>query len=102
MKELRRIKIDEGTMGYLLCLHSEREGLRVLNCQLIRAGDNRGEGYERYLAQYKDACTAWDVAYQELVKELAGDWVGPGYASEISFLTGELVVYEGGEKSCCG
>ena len=102
MKELERIRIDEGILGYLLSLHSEREGLRVLNCQLIRAGDNQGEGYERYLAQYKAACTAWDVAYQELAKELAGDRVGPGYTSEISFLTGELVIYEGGERSCCG
>lgn len=102
MKEIKRLKIDEGTLGYLLCLHSEREGLRVLNCQLVRAGDNQGEAYERYLAEYKNACVTWDVAYQELVKELAGDSIGPGYSSEISFLTGELVVYEGGKQECCG
>lgn len=98
MEEIKRIRIDEGTLGYLMALRSEREGLRVLNCQLIRAGDNKGEGYGRFMAEYKTACLTWDTAYMELVKDLAGDCVGPGYGSEISFLTGEIILYRKGDK----
>lgn len=92
-EEIKRIAIDEGVLGYLHALNSERDGLRVLNCQIVRSGDGAGALYERFLKEYKDACVRWQIAYSELVQELAPDCLGPGYATEISFLTGELIVY---------
>lgn len=94
-KELKRISIDEGVLGYLQALHAEMEGLRVLNCQIVRSGDNAGEHYGRFLEDYREAYRTFRCAYDQLVQELAPDCLGPGYATEISFLTGELIVYEG-------
>ncbi len=91
MKELKRVRIDEGTIGYLLALHFERDGLRALNAQLIRSGDNQGEAYERYLKEYKDASAAWGTAFHEIIRELS-PVSGPGYTFQIDFVTGELVI----------
>lgn len=97
MKEVKRIRIDEGALGYLMALHFEMDGLRVLNAQLIRSGDNQGETYQRYLAEYKAARTAWGMAFHETVKALEpGGGLNDTY--KIDFITGELVVLQRGES----
>lgn len=97
MKEIKRIRIDEGTLGYLMALHFEMDGLRVLNAQLIRSEDNQGEAYQRYMAEYKAARTAWGMAFHETVKVLVpGDGLNCTY--KIDFITGELVVLQRGER----
>lgn len=96
MKELNRVRIDEGTLDYLLALHFERDGLRALNAQLIRSGDNQGEAYERYLSEYKAAFAAWGIAFHETVRRLS-PVSGPGYTFQIDFITGELVTFQRGQ-----
>lgn len=92
--EIQRFPIHDDLLGYLMQLFTEREALRALNCQLIRAGDTDTESYTRFLQEYKDACLAWNIAYDELVKGVTTEMVGPNYKSEISFLTAELIFYK--------
>ena len=93
MKERLRIPIDEGVLSWIQSKCYIRDGLRVLNCQLIHSGAE-GPLYERYIAEYLEACAEYQAAYDELVKCVAPEYTGPGFASELSFLTGELVIYE--------
>lgn len=91
MEEIKRVKLPEELAAYLQMLYYEREGLRVLNAQLIRSGDNAGPGYEHFLEEYRRACAAFGAAYDlaagaHIPRLPGGEWV-----SEVNFLTGELI-----------
>lgn len=93
MEEIARVKLPEELSAYLQMLFYEREGLRVLNQQLIRSGDNAGAGYERFLEEYRRACAAFGAAYDLAAREYIPHLLGREWVSEVSFLTGELIVY---------
>lgn len=96
MEEIKRVKLPEELSAYLQMLFYEREGLRVLNAQLIRSGDNAGPGYEHFLEEYRRACAAFGAAYDLAAKEFIPDLLGREWASEVSFRTGEFIVYRRG------
>lgn len=95
MKELFRVPVDEGVCTYLQMLVYTMEGLRVLNCQIIRSGKADNAIYTDFLGRYQDAFATYNVAFDELCRELAPHHLAPKYRRELSFLTGELIVSEG-------
>lgn len=94
MREVIRIRIDEGALAYLQMLSYEVDGLRVLNCQILQGGKVENELYDKYLSDYKAAVCAFQFAFSELVKTVASEYLDRQFHHEIKFLTGELVVSE--------
>lgn len=89
---ITRIPLDEGVLAYLQMLAFEVDGLRVLNCQIMQSGGGRGVCHDRFLERYQDASRTYRMAFGEVVRAAAPEYLGPEYRHEVSFLTGELIV----------
>lgn len=95
MKEICRVLIPEDVCDYIRVLVYEVEGLRVLNCQIIRSGSDFDKStYTKFLADYKEATNKMNIGFDELYKEFIPEYLDIVYHKQVSFLTSEIVVSE--------
>lgn len=102
MKEITRIVLPEEIVTYLQMLIYERDGLKLLNCQIIQNDtmDNlvSNERYQDYLKQYKESCISFQIAFNEVIKEYVPiEYQTKDYNVDVSFISEELIVSTGKE-----
>ena len=103
-KELARIKIDPDMTIYLQQLSYELGGLRVLNAQIIRSGISDDTHYRKFLEEYKEIQSAYNLAFDEVCSIYAPEYLHENITRMVNFLTDELVLIEEDAHSCtnCG
>lgn len=95
-KEVWSGKIDAGVCEYINMLHYDKEGLKVLNSHIARAGGYDEETFRKYVERYQAACRRYYIAFNELCgaavpKEYRD---GARYQAVLQFDTGILSVCE--------
>lgn len=92
MSEVKRIRLEDTTVEYIQMLAYEADGLRVLNCQILKSGGANTAQYRQFQTDYLERYKEYQVALQEVMREAAPEYTGPQWTFNINYLSGELIV----------
>lgn len=96
------IPADPKYTAYLEMLSYEVEGLKVLNCQIIKSGKPDTAHYRELFDRYLDRTKEYRVAFNEIVKaSVPAEYLAGGYKYEVNFMTVEILIYGADAGGAC-